>query len=106
MGCSCLPGQQCQPLKPGCWGYEPPTANNPTTASASWVVRSNGDIWSSDNPKTAHPIAYQVGDGWMVAGIRSPAELQAIVAMTQTAAWARALRGWDVGEPLAFWNVG
>jgi hypothetical protein len=21
MACACGPGQQCQPLKPGCWGY-------------------------------------------------------------------------------------
>lgn len=26
MACTCGPGQECQPLKPGCWGYEPAQA--------------------------------------------------------------------------------
>jgi len=82
----------------------------PTTTWDGWVRHANGDIWSSDNPKTARPVAYRVGDGWMVAGIRSPAELQAIAALThpegrdKTAAWAQV--GWDVADPLEFWNVG
>lgn len=25
MACSCAPGQECQPLKPGCWGYSAPS---------------------------------------------------------------------------------
>lgn len=24
MACTCGPGQECQPLKPGCWGYVDP----------------------------------------------------------------------------------
>lgn len=24
MACSCGPGHQCDPLKPGCWGYQAP----------------------------------------------------------------------------------
>jgi len=49
MACSCLPGQQCQPLKPGCWGYSPPTANNPTT-DWTWTDARCPDPVISDNP--------------------------------------------------------
>lgn len=25
MACTCGPGQECKPLKPGCWGYRRPS---------------------------------------------------------------------------------
>ena len=43
-----------------------------------WVQRLNGDVWTDDGPK-ARPVAYKVGHGWMIAGIRSIAELHQII---------------------------
>lgn len=34
MACTCGPGQVCQPLKPGCWGYQAPSL----TTADPWPV--------------------------------------------------------------------
>lgn len=38
MACTCGPGQECQPLKPGCWGYQakPQTTKKPCPICDAW----------------------------------------------------------------------
>lgn len=42
MACTCGPGQQCQPLKLGCWGYQDASDQKPTTTSPAkeWHPRA------------------------------------------------------------------
>lgn len=42
-----------------------------------WQRLANGDIWT-DEGKNSRPVAYRVGDGWMIAGVRSRADIYAI----------------------------
>jgi hypothetical protein len=41
MACTCGPGQECQPLKPGCWGYQAPTGT--ATKRAPYTIRLKSD---------------------------------------------------------------
>lgn len=49
--------------------------------SFGWVRRPNGDIWDGPDEKRAKPVAYRVGNGWMISGVRSAEELAAITKM-------------------------
>ena len=44
----------------------------------AWVRRSSGDVWDGPDEKQAKPVVYKIGDGWMVAGVRSVEELRAL----------------------------
>lgn len=47
MACTCGPGQQCDPLKPGCWGYESPrdreNAESLAASDATWTAEPMGE---------------------------------------------------------------
>lgn len=60
-----------------------------------WSRRPNGDVWSGEG-KDTKPILYRVGDGFMVAGVRTAQELQAIATMTFVAQLPPLPLGWRV----------
>ena len=50
-----------------------------------WRHIEAGDVWDYAVPSSPKPVAYKVRDGWMVAGIRTVAELRQIADMIETA---------------------
>jgi hypothetical protein len=59
MACACGPGQQCEPLKPGCWGYDAAPTDIERDRIHEAICAANPDI---DGDLMRHLDMRGVGD--------------------------------------------